>query len=53
MGQMDGKIKEFTSNTDMLIKDKAKLLKELETKESIEVQNEILRHLEGLILDTS
>jgi len=34
---MDGKIKQFTSNTDNLIKDKTRLLKELETKENIEV----------------
>ena len=53
LGQMDTKIKEFSWNTDALIKDKAKLIQELETKENIETQNQILRHLDGLMVDLS
>ena len=50
---MKEKMVKYRSDAEELLKDKTKLLGALEAKDTLETQNDILRHLEGLIVDCS
>ena len=50
---MNEKIMKCTKETDRLLKDKTQLEKALDTRDTLETQNEILRQLEGLLIDGS
>lgn len=50
---MNEKIVKGAKDAEKLLKEKTKLEKVLDTRETLETQNEILRHLEGLLVDGS
>jgi hypothetical protein len=50
---MNEKIVKCTRDAERLLKDKKRLEKDLDSRDTLETQNEILRHLEGLLIDGS